>query len=88
MAPGETLTFLNLDLVSHDVTSEGTFRPKPRKRPGRKPKPRPPQLLFRSDLIGFGQQTTVTGTHRLKPGVSYPYFCSLHPSMTGVVTVG
>ncbi len=87
ISPGESVSLLNLDLISHDVTSEGVFRPKPKPRRGRKPKRPRPQLLFRTELIGFGQTATVTGTERLKAGISYPFFCSLHPSMTGSITV-
>lgn len=88
ISPGEPLFLQNLDLVSHDITSRDTFQPKPRPRRGKKrPKPLPPQLLFSSALIGFGQTAPVTGTERLQPGIRYPYFCSLHPSMTGTLTV-
>ena len=84
ISPGESVSLFNLDLISHDVTSEGIFRP--RKKPGQKRRPKP-QLLFRTELIGFGQTATVTGTERLKPGMSYPFLCSLHPSMAGSITV-
>lgn len=96
IAPGEVLELTNYDLVGHDVTSTDMFQPAgktcPKGRKGRKcrkrhPKP-PPELLFRSDLIGFGEATKVTGTDRLERGRSYAYFCSLHLSMTGTVTVG
>lgn len=95
IAPGETLELANYDMVGHDITSADMFQPEGRKCPkgrkGRKcrkrhPKP-PPELLFRSDLIGFGETSTVTGTERLEPGRTYSYFCSLHLSMTGTVSV-
>ena len=84
ISAGESLEFQNLDVVSHDVTSKDTYRPKRKKGQKRRP---PPQLLFRTDLIGFGETAPVSGAERLKPGRSYPFFCSLHPSMSGTVTV-
>jgi plastocyanin len=80
---GESVDYMNLDLVAHDVTSEAIYRPK-RKRG----KPRPsPRALFRSELIGFGQSSALTGIERAKPGQTYPFYCSIHPSMLGSVTV-
>lgn len=84
ISAGEPLTLMNYDLVSHDVTSEDTYRPRKRKGQRRR---RPPRLLFGSALIGFGQSAPVNGAERMKPGRSYGYFCSLHPSMTGTITV-
>lgn len=95
IAPGETLTYSNFDLVAnHDVTSRDLYRPKPKckivKRKGKRRRKctRPtPELLFQSELIGFGESSTVRGTERLKSGRTYEYFCSIHPSMTGTVSV-
>lgn len=89
IAAGESLALQNYDLVSHDITSEALYQPpRPKRKKGKKrPKRPPPELLFKSDLIGFGQRAPVTGLDRLKPGVSYGYFCSLHLSMTGTLTV-
>jgi plastocyanin len=84
ISAGEPVTLMNFDLVSHDVTSEATYRPKRRKGQKRRP---PPRLLFTSPLIGFGQSAPVEGTQRMKAGQSYRYFCSLHPSMVGSINV-
>jgi polyvinyl alcohol dehydrogenase (cytochrome) len=42
--------------------------------------------LFSSPLVGAGQSTPVTGVQSLPPG-SYPFHCSLHAWMHGVLTV-
>src|SRR3954451_15415594 len=41
---------------------------------------------FQSDTIGFGQSTPVKGVEKLNPG-SYPFHCTLHAWMTGVLQV-
>lgn len=89
ISAGEPLALQNYDLVSHDITSEEMYQPpRPKRKKGKKrPKRPPPELLFKSALIGFAQRAPVTGLERLKPGVSYPFFCSLHLSMTGTLTV-
>jgi polyvinyl alcohol dehydrogenase (cytochrome) len=42
--------------------------------------------LFRSALVGTGRTTPVVGVDVLDAG-SYAFFCSLHPNMTGTLTV-
>ena len=70
---GERLTFFNGDLLDdHSVTATGN-RPDGR-------------ALFDSGLIGPGREAVVEGAQFLGPG-SYPYYCTLHPFMTGTVTV-
>ena len=70
---GERLTFFNGDLLDdHSVTATGN-RPDGRS-------------LFDSGLIGPGREAVVEGAQFLGPG-SYPYYCTLHPFMTGTVTV-
>jgi plastocyanin len=75
---GSALTFTNLDTTSHDVTSRATktviVKGKKRQRP-----------LFTGGVNGGGT-TTITATKGLKPG-TYAFFCSLHPGMTGTLTV-
>src|SRR4051794_8128137 len=41
---------------------------------------------FQSDTIGFGASTPVKGVEKLNPG-SYPFHCTLHAWMTGVLQV-
>jgi plastocyanin len=72
MAQGEKVTFQNSDLVAHDVTATTK---------GADGKP-----LFRSELIGSGQSADVVGTEYLTTG-SYGFICSVHPNMTGTLTV-
>jgi plastocyanin len=70
---GEPLTFLNLDVLNHDVTARG-------KGQGGDP-------LFTTPLIGPGQEVPVEGADSLSPG-SYAFFCSVHPNMEGTLNVG
>lgn len=69
---GESVTFVNADAVEHDVLARD-------KGPDGK-------ALFRSELIGFAQSTTVEGTEYLVTG-SYAFFCSIHPQMEGTLNV-
>jgi hypothetical protein len=70
---GEPLTFLNLDVLQHDVTARG--------------KGQNGQALFSTPLIGFGEEVPVEGSDSLSPG-DYAFFCSIHPNMEGTLTVG
>lgn len=72
MAQGERLTFSNSDVAAHDVTSAQN---------GSDGRP-----LFASALIGAGQSAFVDGSQHLTTG-SYPFLCSVHPFMTGTLTV-
>jgi plastocyanin len=72
MAQGERVTFTNVDTTTHDVTSKASG-------PDGKP-------LFASAKIGPGQSAPVAGTDYLTTG-SYDYICSIHPFMTGTITV-
>lgn len=70
---GQKVTFQNLDLrAKHNVTSTAK---------GDDGKP-----LFSSDTIGTGAVAPVEGTQYLTTG-SYGFLCSIHPNMTGTVTV-
>ena len=69
---GEALSFLNLDILNHDVTAKDKAGGDP---------------LFSTPLIGPGQEVPVTGAEKLGPG-SYPFFCSVHPNMEGTLSVG
>jgi plastocyanin len=75
---GSAVTFTNLDTTTHDVTSRATktviVKGKKRQRP-----------LFAGGVNGGGT-VTIAATKTLKPG-TYDFFCSLHPGMTGVLTV-
>ena len=70
---GEPLTFLNLDVLNHDVTARG--------------KDGAGNPLFTTPLIGPGQEVPVEGADSLSPG-SYAFFCSVHPNMEGTLEVG
>jgi plastocyanin len=69
---GEKITFRNMDIAGHDVTSNGA---------GDDGKP-----LFRSDLVSPGSSGPVAGTEYLVTG-TYPFFCSVHPGMEATLEV-
>jgi outer membrane protein assembly factor BamB/plastocyanin len=70
---GGPLSFVNLDPVQHDVTSE-------EKGPDGRP-------LFASKLSGIGEVAPVEGMDRVKSGQTYPFLCSIHPGMRGNLIV-
>jgi len=69
---GEKVTFQNLDVVGHDVTSHQT---------GDDGAP-----LFRSQTVGPGASGPVEGTEYLTTG-SYHFVCSIHPGMEATLEV-
>jgi plastocyanin len=70
---GGPLSFLNLDAVQHDVTSDA-------KAPDGKP-------LFHSALAGLGENKPIDGLDNVKSGQTYGFYCSIHPGMTGQLIV-
>lgn len=72
IAPGEALRFQNADLVAHDVSSTQA------KDNG--------ERLFGSEILRPSESGPVNGTADLQPG-QYDFFCSLHSSMKGRLTV-
>lgn len=73
LAAGDHLDFTNLDAAPHDVVSRDS------KADG--------TPLFASKVVGANVTTPVEGTEDLAPG-AYAFYCSVHPFMTGAVTVG
>src|SRR6266550_5127651 len=72
MDQGENLTFLNSDVTTHNVTATDIG-------PDGKP-------LFASPDTSAGQTTKVDGAQYLTSG-SYKFQCTIHPFMTGTLTV-
>jgi plastocyanin len=72
IAQGETVTFQNMDIAGHDVTSNQT---------GDDGAP-----LFRSALVSPGSSGPVEGTEYLTTG-NYDFYCSIHPGMEAVLEV-
>jgi plastocyanin len=68
---GEALFFRNIDLQQHDLVSKEQSGGKP---------------LFGTPLLGTGEEALVQGAQQLKGG-NYPFFCTVHPFMTGTLTV-
>ncbi len=69
---GEPLTFYNFDLAGHDVAAATNG-----------PDGRP---LFATPTIGLFGSVSVEGAQYLTTG-SYPFLCTIHPFMTGALTV-
>jgi plastocyanin len=69
---GERLTFRNTDIAGHDVTARQSG-------PDGKP-------LFSTPLIANGETAFVEGSQFLTTG-RYDFLCSVHPTMTGALTV-
>lgn len=72
VAQGDTLTHVNADVAPHDVMAVETG-------PDNLP-------IFYGDVVGTGGQSDVRGVSSLAPG-DYGYYCSVHPTMTGTLTV-
>lgn len=72
VAQGDTLTHVNADIAPHDVVAVETG-------PDNLP-------IFYGDIVGTGGQSDVRGVSSLSPG-AYSFYCSVHPTMTGTLTV-
>ncbi|HEU4481181.1 MAG TPA: hypothetical protein VFS18_04785 [Actinomycetota bacterium] len=86
---GDDLTYANFDIVQHDVVhdaaADGISGPKKRPWCGNFKKGSCP--VFWSERAGLGAQTPVLGLNKVKPGKSYTFYCTLHPSMVGTLVV-
>lgn len=71
LTQGSRLTFVNADAAPHNVVADDTHKG---------------AALFRSTVATAGQSAEVKGADKLKAG-TYPFYCSLHPSMRGVLQV-
>ncbi len=78
--PGATVRWVNEDPFAHDVTSGSVVSGR---RARQVKKSQAPDGKFRSGAYGKGLAFEHTFT---EPG-DYPYFCTIHPIMTGVVRV-
>lgn len=84
---GDSMTYANLDLASHNVESDGRLRSDYPDwcRLGRFLEGRCP--LFWSPLVGLAEDTPVYGVGDLAPG-TYPFICRPHSgAMRGVLVV-
>jgi plastocyanin len=70
---GGPLSFVNLDPVQHDVSSDA-----------KEPDGRP---LFSSKLSGLGEVSPVQGLDKVQSGQTYGFYCSIHPGMRGTLVV-
>lgn len=80
---GGTLTFVNLDLMTHNVVAFNAYGPGDQPWcinyvAGQCP-------LFWSRIIGFGEQVEVQGLDNIVPGSVYSYYCAPHPAMRGTL---
>ncbi|MGH2956393.1 MAG: PQQ-binding-like beta-propeller repeat protein, partial [Solirubrobacterales bacterium] len=70
---GGRLSLSNSDLSLHDVVARDLG-------PDGQP-------LFRSRLAALGETVPVEGLDRVQPDTTYPFYCSIHPGMTGQLVV-
>jgi polyvinyl alcohol dehydrogenase (cytochrome) len=82
---GAEMTFVNGDAAPHDVVAYNTYGKDDQPWCEAYPAGRCP--LFWTPLIGLGESTPIKGLDRLEAGKSYPFFCTIHPSMRGEITV-
>jgi plastocyanin len=76
---GQSLTFANADVQSHDIVSDACAQ--------RNSRGECIKRTFASRVIGAGETADVTGVSSLRAG-AYQFFCSIHPStMKGTLTV-
>lgn len=68
---GEALFFRNIDLQQHDLVARDQAAGKP---------------IFGTPLLAPGEEALVQGAQQLKGG-NYAFFCTVHPFMTGTLTV-
>ena len=89
IAPGEGITFTNLDAPQHNFIADGVYLSKKASKKAEwctaYPKGQCP--LFWSPSIGTGESTDVQGLESLKSGEQYPFYCSIHPGMKGTIVV-
>src|SRR5512133_682178 len=71
---GDTIQVTNKDTVLHTVTN------------GKGPDDPTSGKLFDTSIINAGQSSTIATT-KLNSGQQYPFHCSVHPYMTGVLKV-
>jgi hypothetical protein len=83
------LSYTNLDIVQHDVVhnarADRTYGP--RTKPWCKLFRRGKCPVFWSKRAGLSQTVPVKGLESVKPGKTYTFYCTLHPSMEGTLVV-
>lgn len=82
---GGELSFVNADLADHNFVALEAFGSdaKPWCDPNRKGR----CPLFWSNLIGTAESTPVLGLDQTKSGVTYSFYCTIHPNMKGTLAV-
>lgn len=81
----EELSFQNLDLVTHNVTARVSGPPEEEWCDTQRPTLDDGCPILWSPNTAPGMTSTVQGTENLEPGQAYPFYCSIHPWMNGVV---
>lgn len=85
---GGDVTVVNDDVAPHNfIASENYLPPKTaRKTPWCSAFKKKSCPLFWSETITIGETTTVQGLETIASG-QYPFFCSIHPGMTGILAI-
>jgi plastocyanin len=84
---GGPLEFVNGDIQPHNVIATDHFLAKKtaKKTEWCKGYPKKKCPLFWSVTVGLGGTAEVLGLENTESGQQYPFFCSLHPGMTGTL---
>ena len=86
---GGELSYLNLDIVQHDVVQDVEADEVANKRKDKwcRDFKKGECPLFWSARAGLGDTVPVQGLKNVKPGNTYTFFCTLHPGMKGTLVV-
>lgn len=89
MAPGEGITYANVDIAPHNFVALDSFMDKKQAKKAQwcsgYDKGKCP--LFWSPTISLGNTTEVLGLENLESGETHSFYCSLHPGMKGTLIV-
>ncbi|MDQ3953221.1 MAG: hypothetical protein M3279_09720 [Actinomycetota bacterium] len=84
---GGPVTVANTDIAPHHLVAAETFLPKKKakKAPWCEGYPAKRCPVFWSETVTTGQRVSVQGLEYIKSGEQYPFVCTIHANMTGVL---